>query len=284
MKKFYYLFFILFSFAMPAALHAACSSLNLQTCLDSACNLNSMDHGERCNLCGGGSGNSSRESTGLQSLSLGASKYALTDKELKNAPTGNAGQRYIWATDQCLKKVVDCTPDNVDGLYDKLIETSCKAIGIDNAFASAKTKIESEKTEDACRGLVQACMTRDSKCLADWSGCFETADFDRIISACLIEEDCGRHGAALRTGMTALVRASETRYDNIAPAITQKYAAARESKLREAQDQCKPTGKDACISNMCGHFANKCSADAPNEKIMANLLCKYFDTACAKLK
>ena len=102
---------------------ATCSQANLTRCLDSVCAINvSSNPSARCQYCGTSSAGTPPTKSGMQSLSLGQSaKYTLSEKELKNAPT-DPGQRYAWATEQYIKKIDGCTPDDVSDIYDKLIE------------------------------------------------------------------------------------------------------------------------------------------------------------------
>ena len=106
--------------------HAAtkCSTANLTRCLDSVCAINvSSNPAARCQYCGTSNAGTPPKSK-MRSVSAGASaKYNISEKELKKAPE-DPGQRYAWATTQCIKKVAGCSADDVSEAYDKLIEQS----------------------------------------------------------------------------------------------------------------------------------------------------------------
>ena len=125
-----------------------CQKTNMQRCLDSACAINiGMNPSARCQYCGTSAAGNPPSQKGLSTITAGQStKYTLTDREMRNAPS-DPGARYVWATNECIKKLPDCTPDDVSDLYDKLIEQSCKTAGVTMQAASAIESINKKRTK-----------------------------------------------------------------------------------------------------------------------------------------
>lgn len=279
-------YFALICGLFPVLGHGAttCSKANLTRCLDSACAINiSSNPAARCQYCGTASAGGAPVSGGMVSVSVGASaKYSFTDKELKKAPT-DPGARYAWATEECLKKVTGCTPDDVTDNYDKLIEQSCKAAGISAEMSTLRAKSAKTKSKTSCATDIQACLISDTKCGPDWGKCKEDADFDKFFAACSVEATgCDTYIAAVRTEMQTARGSVKDYTDDIAAA----YQAEREKKLTAAQNGCKDNAsRNSCIETVCERsMRNKCATGYDWERSIATQLCKFHDIACDRLK
>ncbi len=279
-----YIFSLIISPSIVAA--ATCSQMNLTRCLDSVCAINiSSNPAARCQYCGTSSaGEPPSAKSGMRSLSLGASaRYTLTEDELEDAPT-DPGQRYVWATAQCLKKVDGCTADDVSDTYDELIEQSCRAAGV--SAQMTETLANANKvtaTASSCQSSIQACMIDAKRCGANWAACEADDAFDNFFSACSVEAtDCGQYIADIRTTLTAARDTAIENADTLIQNIVSGYQNAREQKLATAQENCTDNnGRDACIETVCErNMPNKCGTGYESERVNANLLCEFYDLAC----
>ena len=270
---------------LPNLSHAACSRANLTRCLDSVCAINiSTNPAARCQYCGTANAGEPPAKNGMKSVSVGAStKYNVSDKELKSAPS-DPGQRYVWATNKCIERVADCTPDDVSNTYDKLIEQSCTAAGISAQMASLQGKITKTKTKTACSGEISACIMGDKKCSGDFSACESDADFNKFFSECAtVAAGCDEHTSSIRTELLSSRNTAIKNADDVLNAIVKSYADAREKRINNARAMCTDnSGRETCIRQICtSRMPNKCATGFDDEKSMATQLCKYYDTACA---
>ena len=271
---------------VPNLAHSACSYANLTRCLDSVCAINiSANPAARCQYCGTASAGD--PTTGMRSVSVGGTtKYNISDKELKNAPT-DPGQRYIWATNHCIQRVDGCTPDDVSDAYDKLIEQSCTAAGISAQMASLHSKVTKTKTKTACAGEISVCIVSDKKCTSDFGACTTDADFDKFFSACATESTgCDEHVSTIRSELLASRTIALKNAENVLNSIVASYQDARTKRINSARAICtNNSGRESCIAKICNErMPNKCATGSGDEKSMATQLCKYYDTACATLK
>ncbi len=87
----------------PTFVYGACSIANLTRCLDSVCAINvGANPAARCQYCGSASAGTPDKSNTMKSVSVGsATKYIISDKELRGAPS-DPGERYVWGTKECL--------------------------------------------------------------------------------------------------------------------------------------------------------------------------------------
>lgn len=275
---------------MPSLANAAasCSRSNLTRCLDSACAINvSANPAARCQYCGTSSAGEPPSTKSMRSVSVGqSSKNTLSDKELKSAPT-DPGERYAWATTQCIAKLGACTPDDVSEAYDSLIEQSCKAAGISAQMATLHENSKKTKTQATCSTDIGSCLVAANKCGPNYGACTEDADFDKYFAECGIDVGgCDQYLATIRETL------SNARTDMLANAaqapkkIAENYQQARTKKLNAAQSSCKDNAsRDACIAAVCQQkMKNKCATGFASEKSMATLLCKFHDIACATVK
>ena len=286
--KYNLLFFSAVFLFAPTFVYGACSKQNITRCLDSVCAINiGANPAARCQYCGSASAGEPVKSNAMKTVSAGASaKYNISDKELKKAPT-DPGERYVWGTKLCLEKVSGCTPDDVSEIYDSLIEQSCKAAGISAEFANLAKKATTTKTQSTCSNEINACMVDAKHCNGDYKKCESDADFDRNFSDCSIASTgCDTFLADIRQSLITSRKSVFANANKILQNIINAYKTAREQKLANAQNSCKnnKAAKD-CITRVCkNNMRNKCETGFDYEKTIAEDLCKFYDTACERLK
>jgi hypothetical protein len=290
LKKTFFIFHFSFFIAALASplLAAPCSKSALTTCLDSACGVNvGMNPAARCQLCGTSGAGAAPEKSGLKSLSVGASsKNTISEKELKSAPS-DPGAKYVWATQQCVQKIAGCTADDVSDAYDKLIEQSCKAAGISAEMANLQSAAKKTKTQSACATDIKACLIGEKRCGADMLACESSVDFDRVFSLCATESGgCDEFANAIKTELAAARDASVKSQDNLLASIVKAYQDSRANRLKDAESSCAGgAASQKCVEKVCaGNMKNQCKVGFEAEKSMATLLCKFYDTACTRLK
>ncbi|MCR4917666.1 MAG: hypothetical protein K5912_01850 [Alphaproteobacteria bacterium] len=276
--------FTAFSGVAANAAPAKCSKINLTHCLDSVCNINgAINPAARCQYCGTANAGEPLKKSGLTNITTGQSaKYTLNDKELKLAPN-DPGQRYIWATQECIKKISECTTDDVSNAYDKLIEQSCKAAGVSAKITVANANLNKKVSKTQCDNTITVCITKE--CGSYFENCSDQADFDRSFSKCSTEATgCGDYLADFKKKHdTARLNSTETREKSLL-ALVEKYKTTRENKIAAAREACKKkTANTSCVERICAeNMKNKC--EKKNEKVMAEQFCKYIDRACEFLK
>ena len=281
---------LFFAFALllfPGVVFGAskCSRMDLTRCLDSVCAINvGSNPAARCQYCGTSSaGTPPNEKKGMQTLSVGqTSKNTISAKELKDAPD-DPGERYAWATVQCIKKLGACTPDDVADAYDKLIEQSCTAAGISAQVSALNAAAKKKKSESACQSEVRACVVDATRCASDYRGCREDVEFDKVYSECtVITVGCDDYLASIRKKLTSARDTAYKNADALLEGIIASYQSARESRLLAAQNGCKNNAdRDACVDTVCSRsFRNKCAPGFENERSMAVQMCKFYDIAC----
>lgn len=277
-----------FVFAPAFAFGASCSTNNLTRCLDSVCAINiGANAAARCQYCGSASAGEPTAAGVMKNVTAGsAAKYSISEKELKKAPK-DPGQRYVWATEQCLKKVQGCTTEDVSDTYDSLIEQSCKAAGIAADMANLAKKAAKEKTKPACSAEINACVINDKRCLNDYRKCETDADFDKYFSECSVATTgCDSFLTDIRTELVSARNSAIKNATALLQSIVQAYQETRATKLATTQKSCKDnSAKQNCIENMCDyHMNNKCADGYEYERELAEQLCKYHDIACNRLK
>ena len=274
--------------ACPTFVYGACSVANLTRCLDSVCAINiGANPAARCQYCGSASAGEPAKSTAMKSISAGASaKYTISDKELKKAPS-NPGERYVWGTKLCLEKVAGCTPDDVEENYDNLIEQSCKAAGIATDFANLAKKANTKKTQNSCSEEITTCLIDAKRCNANYANCESDANFDKYFAECgVLSTGCEDFLATIKTSLGSARNTAIANADGLLQSIINSYKTARENKLASAQKSCKNNqSKLDCIERVCkSNLRNKCAVGFDYEKTVAEQLCKFYDTACERLK
>ena len=269
--------------------HAAttCSRANLTKCLDSVCALNiSANPSARCQYCGTSDAGTPQTPKGMRSVNVGSSaKYNISEKDLQSAPT-DPGERYAWATKQCITKVSGCTPDDVSDTYDKLIEQSCTAAGISAQLQKIQDNITKTKSKSECESTITACIIADNKCLSDWRKCESDTDFNKHFSDCSVQiGGCDEHISALRETLIASRNTAIKNADTILKQIVATYADARDKKLKQIISGCQDNSTyNNCIATVCeNNMPNKCATDFESEKSAAASLCKFYQSACTTL-
>ena len=179
-----------------------CSKSNLLRCLDSGCAINvGINPAARCQYCGTAAAGEVPSDKGLSNITVGKSnKYALTAEELRTAPS-DPGKHYIWVTTECIKKLPDCTTNDVSAVYDKLIEQSCKYAGITMKSTAAMSNLTQVPTKNKCSESFTACI--DKKCGTAFQSCESDSDFTQFISECATESiGCDEYIAEFRETFT----------------------------------------------------------------------------------
>lgn len=261
-----------------------CSRANLTRCLDSVCAINiSSNPAARCQYCGSVSAGTP-PNTKMKSVSVGASaKYNISDKDLKKAPTA-PGERYAWATKQCIAKVSGCTPDDVTEAYDKLIEQSCTAAGVSAQMEKLQADLKKTRTKSDCESEITACVINASGCTADYRACKENASFDRVFASCsALSAGCDNFTSEIRTALLGERDNAVENADLILAKIVGAYQAMRDATLSGIKNGCKDNRLyDECIETVCNrNMPDKCAAE--DEQVSAGLLCQFHKTACDTL-
>ena len=220
----------------------------------------------------------------MKAVSVGASaKYNLTDKELKSAPTA-PGERYAWATAQCIKKISGCTAEDVTDTYDKLIEQSCTAAGVAAKLDKTLDTVAKKKTKSACKSDITACVIMDKHCSADYRKCSNDEDFNNFFSTCSVETGgCDDYISEIRETLVAARDDAITNIETILNKIITAYQSARDKKISDIKSGCTDnSARDTCVETVCAtNMPNKCGIGYESEKSAAFELCKFYDTACA---
>lgn len=287
--KAHILFLPIILLTMPMA-HAApaakCSRANLTRCLDSACAINiSSNPAARCQYCGTASAGTPNTKNAMRAVSAGASaKYNISDKDLKKAPT-DPGERYVWATKQCIAKVAGCTADDVTETYDKLIEQSCTAAGVSAKMEKLQKEARKTRTKSDCESEISACVIMDNACSGDYRNCVANADFDKFFAACGVQSTgCDEFISDIRTDLLAERDSAIENADEFLARIIATYQNTRETKLADTYKGCTDdTAYESCVETVCkNNMPDKCADQT--EKVSAGLLCQFYKTACNTLK
>ena len=287
------MFFALVMSVCPAIAGAAtCSVANLTRCLDSVCAINvTSNPAARCQYCGTSSAGTPPTQNAMRSLSLGASaRYTISADELEDAPT-DPGQRYAWATRQCIAKIDGCTPDDVSDTYDELIEQSCRAAGVSAQLVATLSERAQETSLSACQSNITLCMVSETRCGADYRACENDTEFNEFFSQCSVQATgCDDYLSDIRTELASARDLAIEAADTMLASIVANYQQARDQKLMDAKNACTDNAAyNACIENVCEtKMPNKCagtsdSRNDDNERASAVALCEFYNTACATL-
>ena len=284
--KYNSLFFSISILFAPMVSFGACSVNNLTRCLDSVCAINiGANPAARCQYCGSASAGEPTKSTVMRNVSVGTSnKYTISDKELKKAPS-DPGERYVWGTRLCLGKVAGCTPDDVTDIYDSLIEQSCRAAGISAEIKGLVKKVNSTKTQNTCSAEIESCVVDTTHCNADYKQCESDSDFDKHFSECsAVAVGCESFLSNIKKSLNSSRKTTLTNASKLLKNIVSAYQNDREQRLSNAKSGCKNNKATSdCVERVCkNNMRNKC-ADK-NEQAAAKELCKFYDTACERLK
>jgi hypothetical protein len=270
----------------PTLCFGACSVANLTRCLDSVCAINiGANPAARCQYCGTESAGEPSKSIAMRNVSAGTStKYIVSDKELKKAPT-SPGDRYVWATRICMEKVTGCSADDVSDNYDSLIEQSCKAAGITAEMKNLAQKVNKGKANATCATEIESCVVESKRCNADYKNCKSDSDFDKYLSECsTINNGCESFLSDIRNTLNASRKTAIANADKLLKNIVNAYKSDREQRLKTAQANCKNNKAfNDCVKRVCeSNMRNKCGDK--NEKTAAESLCNFYNTACERLK
>ena len=270
----------------PTLVFGACSVSNLTRCLDSVCAINiSANPSARCQYCGTSSAGSPNKSTTMKNISVGiSSKYNISNEELQTAPT-EPGERYVWGTRLCLEKVSGCTTDDVTKNYDKLIEQSCKAAGISAEMVNLSKKANATKTQTTCATEIESCVVDEKHCSASYKNCKSDQDFDKYFSQCSVASNgCESYLTNIRKTLISFRANSYANAEKLLKNIVNAYQSDRNQRLTTTENGCKnnKATKD-CIERVCSNNMRK-KCNNTNEQSAAESLCKFYDTACERLK
>lgn len=285
---------------VPHFAFGACSTNNLTRCLDSVCAINiGANPAARCQYCGSASAGTPSTAGVMKNVTAGsAAKYTISDKELKKAPA-DPGQRYVWATEQCLKKVSGCNTEDVSDTYDSLIEQSCKAAGIAADMSNLAKKANKTKTKTECSARINACIIDERHCLADYRNCESDVNFDKYFSQCSISSPatkdnkieydisgCDSFLADIRSTLISNRNSAIKDAATLLQSIVKTHQNTRATKLASTQQSCKDkSAKQNCIKTVCAdNMRHKCDNGFEYEKTLAEQLCKFYDIACSRLK
>ena len=261
-----------------------CSRANLTRCLDSVCAINiSSNPAARCQYCGT-SNAGTPQNTKMKSVTVGASaKYTISEKDLKKAPT-SPGERYAWATKQCIQKVAGCTPDDVTDTYDELIEQSCTAAGISAKMDILQSDLKKTRTKSDCESEITACIIDTSGCTADYRACKENSSFDRVFASCSAQASgCDDFTSEIRTTLLSARDNAIKNADTILARIVASYQVMRDETLAETLNNCNNNSTyDKCVNTVCNrNMPDKCANE--DEQVSAGLLYQFYKTACKTL-
>jgi hypothetical protein len=271
--KYTNLLFTAFIAGLPLVCAAApkCSQTNMLRCLDSVCAINiGMNPAARCQYCGNSAAGTPPAQKGLKNVNVGqSSKYAIGDKELAVAPS-DPGKRYIWATTECIKKVGNCTTDDVSAIYDKLIEQSCKAAGVNIQITKAVAKLDAKPSATKCKNTLTTCM--EDKCGTKFENCATDSDIDRVASECATETTgCDEYVKGIKAEFALNSKNMQDKNEQQLQQIVQEHQTTRKNALTEITDGCKNGANEAsCIKD----YTNILGAQ------IAKLVCGYHKTAC----
>lgn len=263
----------------------ACSVANLTRCLDSVCAINiGANPAARCQYCGSATAGKPTTAGVMKNITAGtAGKHTISDKELKKAPS-DPGQRYIWATEQCLNKVSGCTTENVSDTYDTLIEQSCKAAGISTNMVTLITKANKKKTLNSCASEINICMTKEEHCMANYNNCESNSDLDKYFSKCAIEyvSGCEEFLSDIRPSLIASRDdAIKKKQEIMLNTVKRRQYNRQSEKNRKFEDCANNKAKQECIDTVCSGLLTSCDSDKSRKA--AEQLCLFYDTACSRL-
>ena len=189
----------------------------------------------------------------------------------------------MWASTECLKKLTDCTSEDISDTYDALIEQSCKAAGVALQMNSANEALNKKPSKSKCTNTFTECMNK--KCDAGFTKCKDDADFNRSVGECATEATgCEEHIAELRSTFASERQKQLSGHDKAVDNLAKMYQKNRETRMNDAQTACKTgSASKKCIEKVCEeNMVGKCKGD--KEKAMARELCKFYDTACSALR
>jgi hypothetical protein len=210
----------------------------------------------------------------------------LSDKELKSAPK-DPGARYVWGTAECLKKVAECTAEDVSDLYDSLIEQSCQSANVSASFDHIIKQATAKKTKDSCDSEITICVMNEKNCDVNFAKCATNSDVEKSFASCSIGLGCDEFAGEIKNNLLAGRANAEKNIMNVIMNLVKKYQNDRAQKKASANAACtNNAARDACVRKACAeNMRGKC--DGPNREVetsMASQLCAFHATACQRLK
>jgi hypothetical protein len=182
-----------------------------------------------------------------------------------------------------MQKIPGCTSDDINRVYNPLIETSCRAAA-DNMARNANAG-PVLKTNAECQNEIVKCMS--ARCGANWTDCTDNSAFDQRWSTCLINARCdsATDTASMKTELNAMRTDYFARIDARITSNAATRKSERENRVRTTKTSCENgSAKRNCITNICGNLPNKCANNHASENQMATNLCKFIDIACEQIK
>ena len=181
----------------------------------------------------------------------------------------------------------DCNGEDVEDNYDSLIEQSCKAAGIAADFVKLAKEINTAKSKSECSTEISACVINNKHCLTDYRNCESDENFDKQFSDCgIISVGCDEYLSEIRSTLIAARDKAIKSADEILQKIVLAYQNARQTTLNSTRQACKDnSSKENCINSVCrNNMRHKCEVGYDYEQVLANELCKFYDTACSRLQ
>ena len=112
-------------------------------------------------------------------------------------------------------------------------------------------------------------------------------EFDKYFSECSVASvGCDEYLTDVRARLLSARDTSIANADKLLQTIITSYKSAREQKLASAQNSCQDSrAKLECVERVCkNNMRNKCEIGFEYENTVAEQLCKFYDTACERLK
>ena len=148
-------------------------------------------------------------------------------------------------------------------------------------------KVNTKKNNSTCSTEISACIIDAKRCTADYRNCESDADFDKYYAECsVLSTGCESFSKEIRSTLIANRDNAIKNADEILNNIVIAYKTSREHKLKNSQTGCKDnSAKKNCISMVCyNNMRHKCELGFEYEETLADMLCKFYDTACDRLK
>jgi len=261
-----------------------------------------MEHGNpasRCYMCGTSAAEGARppedprerqrQAPQMQTLALGgSSRNTISDRDLRDAPR-RPEDRYLWAQQQCLTLLSDCTERDIEDNYDRLIEQACHIAMNDIEFNVALREAAVRKTEDTCNTELSQCLLGANRCGPNMLECESNEDFNRNFSACAVYVGgCDDFTTALRSRMMTQRDEMIAQRGRRVQELAELRRNEREHRWQQATGMCQDDrGFNACVIEMCGNFpiglVDGICQDQ-EETRWARQICEFVRTACQRLR
>ena len=123
--------------------------------------------------------------------------------------------------------------------------------------------------------------------MPDYRNCERDADFDKFFSECaVLSTGCDAYSKKIRTTLIAARNSAIKNTEKILKNIVAGYQNSRKQKLDSTRKSCKDDSlKKKCINLVCNtNMPHKCDTGYEYEETLAGQLCKFYDTACERVK